>query len=74
MTNKKINRIEEMLAHQEQQIGDLSEMVNTQWKEIEALKSRLEQANSKLSYLENKGSGEGQSISDIAAQEKPPHY
>lgn len=74
MTEQKINRIEEMLAHQEQQITDLSEMVNTQWKEIEGLKRRLEQANSKLSHLENKGVDAGQSITDMAAQEKPPHY
>ena len=74
MTDNQLNRIEEMLSFQEQQITDLSEMVNTQWQEIEALKRRLEQANSKLSTLEGKSGDAGMSINDIAAQEKPPHY
>ncbi len=73
MNNDTLNHIEETLAHQERQIEDLSDMVNKQWQEIEALKRRLEQAQSKISDLED-GQGKSVSVSELAAQEKPPHY
>lgn len=72
----KIEALEMALAHHDRQIEDLSEMIGLQWKEIERLKFKLAEAYSKIDEI-NASSNEGkqpQSISDIAAAEKPPHY
>ena len=77
MSEKKIARIETALAHQDIQIQDLSEMMSLQWKEIERLKLHLQKAQDKISEMENSSGneeGKGQSVSEIAASEKPPHY
>ena len=78
MTDEKLCDIETVLAHHESQIHDLSEMVGAQWKEIEAMKRRLDKAQAKLDDFEA-GSREaaqdaGLSVSEIAARDKPPHY
>lgn len=78
MSDEKLNGIETALAHHEQQIEDLSEMIRRQWKEIDLLKRRLERTQSKLDEL-NTGMAdadpnEPQTITEIAAAEKPPHY
>lgn len=71
-------KIEETLAHQEQQISELSEIVTRQWEEIELLKKQLARFKDKIEGLEdeiNAGSGEkGMSVTEIAARNKPPHY
>lgn len=72
----KIEALEMALAHHDRQIEDLSEMISLQWKEIERLKFKLAEAYSKIDEI-NASSNEGkqpQSVSDIAAAEKPPHY
>lgn len=77
MTGERLDSIEIALAHAEQQIADLSEMVNVQRREIEALKRYLDLATSRLSELEDaQSSGEraGLSVAEIAARDKPPHY
>ena len=77
MEENKTNHIEETLAHQEQQIQDLGEMVNRQWQEIDLLKKQLEKTNAKLGVLEETaGSSEsdGLSVTERAARDKPPHY
>ncbi len=76
MTEERLARIETALAHQEQQIADLSEMLDVYRREIDVLKRRLEIANSKLADLEIAGQ-EGQkslSVTEQAARDKPPHY
>lgn len=78
MSDEHLNRIETALAHHEKQIQDLSEMIQSQWKEIDTLKRRLADAHSKLKDLQT-GSGdpeptEPMSVAEIAAAEKPPHY
>lgn len=40
-TEDRITELEMALAHQDQTINDLSEMINRQWKEIESLKREL---------------------------------
>ena len=40
-TDERITELEMALAHQDQTINDLSEMINRQWKEIEHLKREL---------------------------------
>ncbi len=77
MAENKLNHIEEMMAHQEQQIHDLSEMVNRQWQEIDLLKKQLEKTNAKLGVLEETAGdseSEGLSVTEQAARDKPPHY
>ncbi len=61
--------IEHTLATQDQQIQDLSDMVNAQWKEIDRLKQRLTKTTHKIQMLE-----ESMDTEDTLASERPPHY
>ncbi len=65
MTDKSTGQIEETLAHQEQQINDLSEMIITQGRDIEALQKQLQKLEGKL---------EEAAEDDQPADQKPPHY
>lgn len=58
--------IEITLAHLEQQITDLSDMVSRQWREIDRLRKSQTKDSERLDHLENNGPGAG--------SEKPPHY
>lgn len=78
MNNKDTDHIEETLAHQEQQINDLSEMIIAQGKDIEALKLYIRDLKSKIEMLED-DAGETTdqkplSVTEQAARDKPPHY
>ena len=64
MADDKIIAIETTLSHHERQIQELSEMISAQWKEIERLKRRLEEVQSKI---EEDGDAPPASV-------KPPHY
>lgn len=65
----RINEIEIMLVHQERKIDELGEVVEKQWKEIDALKAKLMKTEGKLEELQLAAEG------DIpAANQKPPHY
>lgn len=66
MTEEKINTIEETLAHQEQQINDLSDMLIAQGREIEMLQQEIMKLQGKI---ENMDEGEAQ-----PANQRPPHY
>ena len=71
--------IEETLAHQEQQIQDLSDMVIRQGDEIVLLNKHILKLNDKIGMMEESASnggaeGEGLSVSEMAAMNKPPHY
>ena len=74
---EKTEQLEMLLAHQERQIQDLSDMLNLQGKEIDALKIRLDRTQKKLIDLEQ-GAGETLSESltstEQATRDKPPHY
>jgi len=63
-----ITRLESLLMHQDQQIQDLSEMVNRQWQEIDLLKRKLGRTESRLNVLENPEDENGPD------HEIPPHY
>jgi SlyX protein len=74
---EKLDTIEMALAHQEQQITDLNEMMNRQWKEIEQLQAQLKKMQDKLNAAgssDDRDPHSGLSVSEIAAMEKPPHY
>ncbi|WP_321395419.1 SlyX family protein [Emcibacter sp.] len=66
----KLTGLEIKLAHQDQQIHDLSDMVTRQWHEIDRLKKALQKTESRLSLLEEDDSDTG----NAPAYEKPPHY
>lgn len=77
MSDKRIDDLEIMAAHQQQEIHDLSDMVDTLRREVETLKARLERTQSRLSGLEDNlpdGEGKHGSVSDFAESQKPPHY
>lgn len=72
MDEDKLQEIEIALAHQDQQIQELNNVMTDQWKQIEALRVRLDRALSKIDCLE--GGGDGEIAAFSAAQEKPPHF
>ncbi len=77
MTQDKIQDIEMLLAHQERQLQDLSDMIALQGKEIATLKTRLDRTQKKLVEIEAGGGaeqGESLSVAEQAARDKPPHY
>lgn len=77
MTDERLTKIETLLAHQDQQIQDLSEIINLQRKEIDALKVRLDRTQKKLIDMDQGApvvQEEGLSVTEQALRDKPPHY
>lgn len=77
MSEERLQTLEETIAHQDQQIADLSEMLILQGREIAKLHKEITKLNGKLNVMENHGGhGEGEPLSgaEFAAQNKPPHY
>lgn len=72
--DNQLNHIEELLAHQEQQIADLSHVVTRQWAEIDGLKKQIGRMQDKIMSLEDAPASEGLSVTEQAARDKPPHY
>jgi SlyX protein len=71
MTNDleaRIQVLEELLAHRDQELQDLSDMVSQQWNKIEELKRDLTRTKDRLITLEDEV---GESP---AADQKPPHW
>ncbi len=67
MNEDRLNNLEETVANQENQIQDLSDMVNAQWKEIDKIKLLLQKAEAKIISLED-------NIDTPEANVPPPHY
>lgn len=67
MSEDALQSVQEMLAHQERQINDLSEMVIAQSEEIKALQKQIAKLEGKIETLED---GDGQNEANV----KPPHY
>lgn len=74
--DNRTDKIEETLAHQEQQINDLNDIVTKQWNEIDRLTKTIERLGHKVQELETVKSEdrEGLSVTEEAALNKPPHY
>lgn len=75
MDNRLID-IETTLAHQGQQIAEMSDIITDQWKQIEALKTRLARLDDKIVQMEYDREEQGYSRSslDKAREDIPPHY
>ena len=59
--------LESHVAHQDTTIDDLSQMVNTQWLEIEKLQRILSEQRALLTRIES-------DLKPVQFHEKPPHY
>ena len=59
--------LESHVAHQDTTIDDLSQMVNTQWLEIEKLQRILSDQRALLARIES-------DLKPVQFHEKPPHY
>ena len=74
----RMTQVEMILAEQARQIEDLSEMTAAQWAEIDRLKrlvAGLEDQVQDIVAGAAEGSESGaQTVTDIAAANKPPHY
>lgn len=71
MSEEKITQIEETLAHQEQEIAALNQMVTRQWDEIDLLKKQVRKLQGTITEV-----SENQTLSaaEQSARDKPPHY
>jgi SlyX protein len=76
MTEERLADIEIKLAHQDQQIADLNDVVLRQGREIELLNAKLRRAEERLQDVSQSLEDTGKPLSptEIAARDKPPHY
>ena len=79
MMKDRVHKLEEALAHQDQQISDLSEMLILQGREISKLERDIKKLNAKIDLYETDMEESGEdgkplSASEFAAQNKPPHW
>jgi SlyX protein len=75
MNQERLIEIETILAHQEKQIQDLSEVISRQWQEIDRLKIQLDRAYARMESMEQgENETKPQSVTEEAAANKPPHY
>jgi len=66
MSTQDIQNLQETVAHQEQQIIDLSDMIIAQGRAIDALKKEVLKLQGKMEQMDEGGAQ--------AANQKPPHY
>ena len=64
----RVQALEELLAHRDGELNDLSDMVSQQWKRIETLEREIERTKDRIITLEDEV-GEGPD-----ANVKPPHW
>ena len=64
-TEMRIDELEMRMAHQEQTIGELNEIITTQWKRIESLERRLQRLDEEMQAV---------ALPDATPNKKPPHY
>ena len=64
-TTARLDELEMRMAHQDNTISELNDVITAQWKKIEALEAQLRRFGEELQSLEP---------ADTAAQQKPPHY
>lgn len=64
----RVQTLEELLAHREQELSDLSDMVKQQWDRFDGIELELRRAKDRVASLEAEV-GEAP-----AADQKPPHW
>lgn len=75
MTDDQYEQLETTLAHHERQLEEMSEMIASQWKEIDRLKRHILKTEQKLEeYMNTAQDDSGLTPAEIAARDKPPHY
>ncbi len=74
--DKKLIDIETTLAHHDQQIAEMNEVITDQWKQIETLKKQLSRMGEKIEQIQFDHGQEDSSLSSIerARRDIPPHY
>lgn len=72
MDQSAINKLEEIIAHQSNEIDELKEVVTDQWAEIESLKKMIKQLDQRLQALRN--DYESAEEDRLNVSERPPHY
>lgn len=63
-TDTRIDELEMRMAHQDQTIADLNDVITAQWKKIEALERQLRRLDEELQAMD---------ATDVPVT-KPPHY
>ena len=61
----RIDELEMRIAHQDQTLSDLNDVITAQWKKIEMLERQLQRFGEELDALE---------AGDAPDHQKPPHY
>jgi SlyX protein len=64
-SENRIDELEMRMAHQDQTIAELNDMVTAQWTRMESLERQLRRFGEELQALEP---------GDTPANQKPPHY
>jgi uncharacterized coiled-coil protein SlyX len=77
MTNTpedRLEKLEELFAHQSAEVETLSDTVREQWQQIDMLKKALLRQRDRLTVLEESGGGESGGGGGGHENTKPPHY
>jgi SlyX protein len=64
-TETRIQNLEIRMAHQDQTIADLNDVITAQWKKLDALERQLKRLSEELQTMDQV---------DVPANQKPPHY
>jgi SlyX protein len=64
-TETRIQNLEIRMAHQDQTIADLNDVITAQWKKLDALERQMKRMSEELETMDQ---------GDIPANQKPPHY
>lgn len=65
MSEQRITELEIRLAHQDQTIAELNDVVTTQWRKIEALERQMNRLREEFQNSQQSAGGE---------EPPPPHY
>lgn len=65
MIDQRIMTLEIRMAHQDQTIADLNDVITAQWKKLDALERRLQRLGEEIETMDTGGA---------PANQKPPHY
>jgi len=63
-TTARLDEIEMRMAHQEQTIAELNDVITAQWKKIEALERQLGQLQGEMENIDQRA----------VPVDRPPHY